>query len=325
MFVLIFLAWVIFSCTVLTTSFILEGYNLKNGVSVLNKKNFFQARLFFSFLFILETSHILAENRENKKIDLPTKITTENIQNKESTDQGRKFVISQSKEEKSGESFSEKLKHEKEANDRSFRIGPTVSAGLFNFGSVGIESRLWRFLGLSGNLGGIRNYDIKKISMVKSSLEKDENSKVESTSFTLTHVEGRFVVYPFFGSFFMGAAFGLRNVDVKATVKITQPTASGRLHANIAGWSEYVTPQLGWMGVWGPGFMIGTELGVQIPVNHKLQNVTLTASDVTTGTVPNFENSEYADDIRDFTNKVEDYFLKKPLPFWNIIKIGWMF
>jgi hypothetical protein len=65
-------------------------------------------------------------------------------------------------------------------------------------------------------------------------------------------------VFPFSGAFFLGAALGDQHVAL--AVKDT----SGRSALDVK--TRYVTPRLGWLGVWGPGFSLAFDVGAQLPL-----------------------------------------------------------
>jgi hypothetical protein len=64
------------------------------------------------------------------------------------------------------------------------------------------------------------------------------------------------------GAFFLGSSLGTQSLTATATSNGV--TARGDLT------TVYVTPRLGWLFIWDSGFLMGTELGVQIPVSSTL-------------------------------------------------------
>ena len=80
------------------------------------------------------------------------------------------------------------------------------------------------------------------------------------------------------------------------------------------------------MAVFDNGFTLGTELGVQIPVtsgNENFWSEILTTDQKQYSLVAT--SAAYQDFQRQIRDNFGDYFRSKTLPFWNIIKIGWMF
>jgi len=64
------------------------------------------------------------------------------------------------------------------------------------------------------------------------------------------------------GAFFLGSSLGTQSLTATATSNGV--TVQGDLS------TFYVTPRLGWLSVWDSGFLISTDLGVQIPVSSSL-------------------------------------------------------
>ncbi len=97
-----------------------------------------------------------------------------------------------------------------------FRFGPTFSAGLFNFFSIGLEMKLFRFLGLSANVGGMQKFNMKNYPKLEDRINNgNNNTPIQDTKADISHVEARAVIYPFLGSFFIGTAIGNRKVDAR--------------------------------------------------------------------------------------------------------------
>lgn len=68
--------------------------------------------------------------------------------------------------------------------------------------------------------------------------------------------------FPFRGAFFVGARMGYQSA--RASAVITVGSASSEQTLNMTSW--YVNPRLGILWTSKPGFTIGTELGLQIPM-----------------------------------------------------------
>ncbi|WGL60663.1 FecR family protein [Pigmentibacter sp. JX0631] len=211
-----------------------------------------------------------------------------------------------------------------------FRIGPTFSAGLFNFFSFGLESRLFHFLGLSANIGGIQNFNLKNYPQLSNRINNNNNNTpIQSTQADISHVEVRAVIYPFFGSFFLGAAYGNRKVDARIDACEYISTFGGTcipLRAFLKINTTYVTPQFGWLYVSKSGLTLGTEIGVQIPVQSGSEDFSAQVLSQDQNQISAVYNSyAFYDFQRQVRDNIGDYFRSKALPFWNIIKIGWLF
>ncbi|MGY3805372.1 FecR family protein [Pigmentibacter ruber] len=219
-----------------------------------------------------------------------------------------------------------------EADDDTeyFRIGPTFSAGMFNFFSFGLESRLFHFLGLSANIGGIQNFNLKNYPQLSDRINNNNNNTpIQSTQADISHLEVRAVIYPFFGSFFIGAAYGNRKVDARIDACEYISNFGGTcipLRAYLKINTTYVTPQFGWLFVSKSGLSIGTELGVQIPVQSGSEDFNAQVLATDQNQINAVYNSyAFYDFQRQVRDNIGDYFRSKTLPFWNIIKIGWLF
>ncbi|KAB8037700.1 hypothetical protein GCL60_11030 [Silvanigrella paludirubra] len=213
-----------------------------------------------------------------------------------------------------------------------FRIGPMASFGFFQFFSIGAEARLFHFLGISASYGGISNFNLKNYPSLEDRINhNNNNTPIQDTSGNIQHLEGRVVIYPFFGSLFIGTAFGFRHLQatVDGCEYISQfgnDNSCVPLRAHLTVDTVYFAPQIGWMAVFDNGFTLGTELGVQIPVtsgNENFWSEILTTDQKQYSLVAN--SYAYQDFQRQIRDNFGDYFRSKTLPFWNIIKIGWMF
>ena len=71
-------------------------------------------------------------------------------------------------------------------------------------------------------------------------------------------VEGEARLFPFRGAFWLGGAVGRMSLSASGQSKGTP--------AAVEVTTLYASPRLGWLGVWGSGFTLGLDLGVQIPL-----------------------------------------------------------
>jgi hypothetical protein len=111
-------------------------------------------------------------------------------------------------------------------------------------------------------------------------------------------------VFPFRGQFFVGSSFG--HQSLKGAV--TENTAFGPQTATVDLTTWYVTPRLGWMWRFDPGFVVGFDLGVQLKL----------ISDRTV-TVPPGATA----DIRNRVDNLADLGASYPLPSLHL-RLGWM-
>ncbi len=92
--------------------------------------------------------------------------------------------------------------------------------------------------------------------------------------------------HPYHGAFFIGAALGYQRVDGSASQSFTISYTDGNgqnqnlnLNGQVQGEisSFYLTPQLGWIWVLKSGWVIGLDLGLQIPI-HPTTTATLSTN-----------------------------------------------
>lgn len=142
-----------------------------------------------------------------------------------------------------------------------FRLGPVVGVGVPNVLNVGVTAKLTRFLGFGVNVG--------VIPKVRVSLYGDA-----TLSYQEYDAYGR--LYPFGGSFFLGAGVGY--ATMKGTYESTETVAaqtiggvsipetaftfssSGKVRSMV------LTPQIGFFKTYGSGFSIGLDVGAQVPI-----------------------------------------------------------
>ncbi len=142
-------------------------------------------------------------------------------------------------------------------------------------------------------------------------------------------IDARLRWYPWSKSFYMGAALGVQRFSGQATdsipVTVSGTTVNIPTTVKVDINSLYVTPQLGWLWIWDSGFLLGFDLGVQVPISPKttleitsdnrVANVALALVQETA----QFKKLEK--DITDAGDKIG----KIPLPAITVFRIGWMF
>ncbi len=150
------------------------------------------------------------------------------------------------------------------------------------------------------------------------------NVKVSTSNF---EIRGRF--HPFYGSFFLGAALGRHSVtaslsqDIVLTdsgVSITVPTKVG---ASIA--ALYVTPQIGWFITFGPGFTLGWDLGVVLPVSPSTTINVETGDPALNTLLPLVKQTSDYTSMEGTVQDKGNQLAKIPLPYVTVLRLGWMF
>jgi hypothetical protein len=108
-------------------------------------------------------------------------------------------------------------------------------------------------------------------------------------------------IYPFRGSFFLGALYGNRNFTG------SKVDASTGLKAAVDISSTYIAPELGWRWVWNSGFFLGMDLGWQFVTSS---SVTLTA--------PGGISQQTVNDVQSKGNDIG----KAGLPVLGLLQVG---
>lgn len=197
------------------------------------------------------------------------------------------------------------------------RFGPVVGVGLPSVLAFGGMVKLTRYLG-----GGI---NIGMIPTIKVSYYGEA-----TVSYQHYEIYGR--LFPFGGSFFLGAGAGY--ATIKGSLKTTQdlsslgipipPEVGNPLTIESEGSvrTMMLSPTIGFFHTFGSGFSIGIEGGAQVPIAPS--EVTLNT------TIPSVSNPAAQPYINDYFNKndkqVRDQLEKMGqtiLPTFGI-KIGWL-
>ena len=164
-------------------------------------------------------------------------------------------------------------------------FGPRLAIVNFPAPTVGAEVHIARWVGLSYDYGFIPDI---KVGSVK-------------VGWTNWYAGAR--VFPFHGSFFLGALYGQRSF--KASVK----DDSSGLEANTKATSSYVAPVLGWNAN-HRGLGMGLDLGWQLVTRHSRSL-----------TVPSGFDSSKQKDIQDATTKLGT----TGLPVLGLLQIQYLF
>ena len=156
--------------------------------------------------------------------------------------------------------------------------------------NVELQAKLWDWVGLGVSYTYLPSF----ISDLLLKLYNINDVSVTSSSW-----EVGLRVYPFHGSFFLGANLGVGNVN--ATTTGSQQAATADVTA------PFVAPRLGGLWIWNSGFALGTDAGVQIPIGNPQIHFE----------PPQFQNFK---PLRDAANRVG----KSLLPVLNF-RIGYFF
>jgi hypothetical protein len=168
-------------------------------------------------------------------------------------------------------------------------IGPKLSLIALPTPSLGVEAKGLGMFGASVDLG----------YLPMTSVGGQGNAKIGFTNISATAR-----VFPFAGSFFLGAGLGSRTFKAEASDTATGLTAKAEVS------SVYIAPQLGWRWIWESGFFMGVDLGWQFVVSHKL-----------TLTTPIGANPQDIKDVQDASDTVG----KVGLPILGLLQLGWFF
>jgi hypothetical protein len=197
-----------------------------------------------------------------------------------------------------------------------FRIGPVIGVGVPNLVNFGVTAKLTRFLGFGVNVG--------VIPKVQLSLYGDA-----TLSYQEYDAYGR--LYPFGGSFFLGAGVGYATMKGSYSNTIAVPAAVAafvppgtELTVETDGKvrSLVLTPQIGFFKTFGSGFSIGIDVGAQMPLAPSTVNATTSVTGLPAGqTTP-----EIQDQITSGSAKVRDTLDRvgqQIIPTFNL-KIGFL-
>ncbi len=112
-------------------------------------------------------------------------------------------------------------------------------------------------------------------------------------------------VYPFKGSFFLGAGFGSYNLTATATLTDNNGNPyTGKLTVN----PMFVSPRLGWLWSWQSGFFMSLDLNWQFPLG--LHSTLAVPAGLSPGS------------LKDVQDNVDKY-AKIGLPNLGLLQVGW--
>lgn len=215
------------------------------------------------------------------------------------------------------------------------RVGPVVGAGILMGPNMGIESRSFRHFGLAVSYAQYKNLSVFGIYNFRKSINTSSDYSVNTMYLNYKQLEGRISYFPWTNSsFFLGVAGGKRYIALNLTGTVNAVisqfplgiSAPIGIEYNVNSW--YVAPAVGWLKNWSGrfgGFAIGTDFGFQYTLTSA---VTLNAaiSGVDRAYVTAIQSSSQYTSMVDTAKSQTVTKLKKyPLPYWNIVKVGWLF
>ena len=198
-----------------------------------------------------------------------------------------------------------------------FRIGALVGGGLPEILSLGGQIKLTRYFGAGINIGLIPTVKISYYGDAKISYQEYD-------------AYGR--LYPFGGSFFLGAGVGY--ATIKGTLNGSISTGDAQtlypgfgipnpilVDSQGSVRTLVLTPQIGFMKIFGSGFAIGLDVGAQLPIApSKVDFATNTPN--LKEPAKSYVQSTYVKPNDDKVRSTLDTIGRTPLPTFNL-KIGW--
>lgn len=213
-----------------------------------------------------------------------------------------------------------------------YRIGPMLGLSLFAGPNIGVESKFYKYFGAAVSLSMFSGFDLTSISFIKDKVnEKTSDYSVGSIKLNYMQFETKGMYFPLAGSFFMGLALGYRIVGLasSAVVQAEIPESPTPVPTNISldviTSSVYATPEVGWLYRFENGFTLGTDIGVQLPIRSDV-DITIDLKNTSPFLITSIQRSpQYVSLRRQMVNDVYDFLSGSPIPYWNIIKVGWLF
>ena len=165
-------------------------------------------------------------------------------------------------------------------------IGPKLSLVSFPTPTVGAEAKVAGWFGLSFDYGYVPNFKVKDATV-------GWNNWCAGAK-----------VFPFHGSFFLGALYGQRSLKLREQDKNSGLDADGRVS------SRYLAPELGWRFLWNSGFTMGLDFGWQFVTGKS-----------TRLNIPQGYDAQKEKDVRDLSRRVAN----QGIPVLGVLELGWMF
>lgn len=182
-----------------------------------------------------------------------------------------------------------------------------VGTGLPDLLNLGGQIKLTRYFGAGVNVGIIPTVKISFYGQAKLAYQEYD---------AYGHI------YPFGGAFFLGAGVGYATMRASLANSYPIPAPYNTLYGDSAAIDSegsvrtlVLTPQIGLLKTFGPGFSIGLDVGAQLPIApSKIDSATHVPS-----YVPQSQVQPYDDKVRSTLTTAG----RQVLPTFNF-KIGWL-
>jgi hypothetical protein len=219
------------------------------------------------------------------------------------------------------------------SDSNQFKIGPTFALGLYQFATLGVEARVSPEWSFALSAGGIGHYDLLHDQSIENRTDGvSPGGNIDDIDASFVHVEAKGMWFPWGKTFFMGLAGGFRRIQAKSDVTITTdlPDTSIAIYSpvevNFAVSGAFITPSIGWRGLWDSGFLLATEFGAQLFFYSRVDSFDVDTSQVNSSLLYDVVTSQgYKTAISVLQDDVAPYLKNRPLFYWDIIRIGYLF
>ena len=194
-----------------------------------------------------------------------------------------------------------------------FRIGVLVGTGLPEVVNFGAQLKLTRFIGLGVNVGLIPTVKVRYYGEAAQKYQEYD---------AYGHI------YPFGGSFFLGAGVGYAQIDGTLVNRfnlaaLNQPGVSGMVDvtSDASVRTLVLTPQIGFLKIFDVGFAIGIDIGAQIPIAPSEVKFNTVTVGIPQG-LNDYVRTTYINPNDEKVRSTLNTLGRTPLPTFNF-KIGW--
>jgi hypothetical protein len=141
-------------------------------------------------------------------------------------------------------------------------------------------------------------------------------------------IKGRW--HPFGGAFFLGLGLGYQTLSGRMTSTIQATDTGGTTRSietniDLAIGSPYLTPHLDWYWTFGTGFVLGFDLGWQIPIAPRTSFDITTNNNIANVAISIIQATQQYKDLEADIQKVGNALGRQSLPMVTVIRVGWMF
>jgi hypothetical protein len=151
--------------------------------------------------------------------------------------------------------------------------------------------------------------------------------KPQSAQFSLGNIEARARWHPWDGAFMLGGILGVQSIEGAAREVFADPASGVQVPVDFSMKvsSLYVTPHLGWLWLLKTGFVIGLELGLQIPIGVKSSFDTSPGDPAHAAAFELVKSTEPYQDLRAKIEDAGDKLGKVAFPYVTALRVGWRF